>query len=1193
MKRQFCLYLALMCLALILVFSTSAFGQAVYGSIFGTVTDPQGAAVAGAKVTVTSVRKGTTEQTTTNDSGNYSVTHLIPDVYNVKVESSGFKAFEATNIQVSADTAARVDGQFQVGGAQETIEVTAEAPELKTDRADVATIFNERAVENLPIYNRNFTEFELLSPGTQKLVGWTHAKTENPQGSQQIFVNGQHFSGTAYELDGTDNQDPILGIIVINPNLDSVTETKITTQNYDAEFGKAIAGVVATQTKSGSNDFHGSAFGFRRSDWTEARNPFTQFQKDPATGRMIPVDLWGQFGGSIGGPIIKDKLFFFGDYQGTRRKTGRSLLKAVPTQHVRDTCLATTGFCDLGEYLNPSPTTGIPQNQAYDPATGAADGTGRTAFTGNLIPIGVLSPQAVAILAAFPAPNVAGAGITNNFVGAGSGSYDDNTFDVRIDDQTTQKLHTFGRFSRASFNLAGKGIFGVLGGEGFGQDGLNGNSKVINYSLASGFDYALSTSLLTDFRFGWFHYNVAANKNDQSSTPAANLGIPGLNLPDKTTGGLPGFFVDLTASGDNGLSFGEGLDQKFGRCNCPLTESEHQVQFVNNWTKIVGNHSYKFGADIRRAWNLRVPSDANRAGQLTFNQLGTSNAGAGGLGLATLLLGDITSFNRYVSTSVDAAERQKRFFFYGQDTWRATPKLTFNYGLRWEIYFPETVNGKDKGGFADLTNGTIRVAGEGPFGTNGNIDNTYKAFAPRVGVAYQLTPKTVVRMGYGRSFDIGVFGSIFGHTVTQNLPVLVNQNLQSPTGDSHTAAFLLGPGTQPTTSTTQVGPTAFPFPCPSCAGTIPSNGLIPFEEGGSPKIPPLKMRLPTLDAWNLSIQHQLTGSLSMELAYVGNKGTHIFAGNGPGYNVNQATIVGFTSGVPFNNRRVFNMGGVPAFTHTAPNGSIVTCCAKTDLTWLGNDASNNYNALQAKLTKRFSKGLQVISHYTWSRANNYNDEYFPIDPGVEYGRDDFNREHVFVANVLYELPFGKGKDYLGGAGRAADLIVGGWQMNWTLNWSSGLPWTPSYSQCGADKDTGPCRPNLVGSFSPSAGSLDPVKHQVVFFTPSATLASPGATAGAFQRPQPGTFGAVARNKFTGPGFFGANLAVMKNFTVTERVKAQFRVDAFNVFNHPVYGFSSTAGNRCIDCAGTDAGLIKNIEDGTTMRQLQFGLRITF
>ncbi len=211
---------------------------------------------------------------------------LSLDVYDVKVESQGFKTFAANNITVSADTSERVDAQFQVGGTSETVEVTAETPELKTDRADVATIFNERAVENLPVYNRNFTEFELMSPGTQKLVGWSHATTENPQGSQQIFVNGQHFSGTAYELDGTDNQDPILGIIVVNPNLDAVTETKIALQNYDAEIGKAVAGVVTAQTKSGSNDFHGSVFYFRRTRCTEARDPFTQFAPDPVTGRL-------------------------------------------------------------------------------------------------------------------------------------------------------------------------------------------------------------------------------------------------------------------------------------------------------------------------------------------------------------------------------------------------------------------------------------------------------------------------------------------------------------------------------------------------------------------------------------------------------------------------------------------------------------------------------------------------------------------------------------------------------------------------------------------------------------------------------------------------------------------------------------------------------------------------------------------
>src|SRR2546430_6072760 len=383
MKRQFCLYLALMCLALILVFSTSALGQAVYGSISGTVTDPQGAAVANAKVSVTSATKATTVQTTTNADGNYSVTHLIPDSYNIRVEAPGFKAFESKNIQVSADTAARVDGHFQVGGASETVEVTAESPQLKTDRADVAIQFNSKYVENLPILNRNFTSLELASPGTQKLVGWSHAATENPQGGQQIFVNGQHFSGTGFELDGTDNQDPILGIIVVNPNLDAITETKMALQNYDAEFGKAIAGLVTVQTKSGTNSLHGSGFWFRRSDAQQARDPFTQFAKDPLTDRFIPRSRWQQFGGTIGGPIIKDKLFFFGDYQGTRQTNGVSGTFTVPTATVVNTCnptTNTTGFCDLSQYLTAGVAGG---GQAFDPLSGTpgvGNGGNRTAF---------------------------------------------------------------------------------------------------------------------------------------------------------------------------------------------------------------------------------------------------------------------------------------------------------------------------------------------------------------------------------------------------------------------------------------------------------------------------------------------------------------------------------------------------------------------------------------------------------------------------------------------------------------------------------------------------------------------------------------------------------------------------------------------------------------------------------------------
>src|SRR5262252_2013339 len=356
MRRTLCFAVAVVLLCGLTV--TGAVGQAVYGSILGTVTDPSGAAVNGAKVTATSQTKNVSVEATTNESGNYSITHLIPDVYSIRVEAQGFKVLEYKDIQVSADAASRVDGQFVVGSASENVEVTAEAPQLKTDRADVSTEFNEKYVEDVPILNRNFTQLQLMAPGSQKLTGWSHAATENPQGSQQIFTQGQHFSGTAFELDGTDNQDPILGIIVVNPNLDAVTEAKVALQNYDAEFGKAVSSVVTAQTKSGSNDLHGSAFYFRRSDAQQARNPFTQSpnQADPVSGRLLPRARWQQFGATIGGPIIKDKLFFFGDYQGTRQTNGVSGLFTVPTNLVRDTCDPVAnpgGSCDLSQYTLP------------------------------------------------------------------------------------------------------------------------------------------------------------------------------------------------------------------------------------------------------------------------------------------------------------------------------------------------------------------------------------------------------------------------------------------------------------------------------------------------------------------------------------------------------------------------------------------------------------------------------------------------------------------------------------------------------------------------------------------------------------------------------------------------------------------------------------------------------------------------
>ncbi|HUA16574.1 MAG TPA: TonB-dependent receptor [Verrucomicrobiae bacterium] len=1225
MRRS--LWAAVAALSLVCMAYVPAFGQAVYGSILGTVTDPSGAAVPNAKVTVTSQTKNTSQETTTNESGNYSVTHLIPDVYTVRVEGTGFKTLEFKDIQVSADTGARVDGQFQVGSTSEQVEVTAEAPQLKTDRADVSIEFNSRAVEDLPVLNRNFTSFELLSPGTQKLVGWSHAATENPQGGQQIFVNGQHFSGTAFELDGTDNQDPILGIIVVNPNLDAIQETKVTLGNFDAEFGKAVAGVVTVQTKSGSNDLHGSAFWFRRTDAEAARDPFAQSTVNPVTGKFIPSSRWQQFGGTIGGPIIKNKLFFFGDYQTTRQKNGISNQETIPTALIKSTCVAGGTYCDFSDYGQVIANNGSPY--IYDPTTGAADGSGRLAFCGPtgevanpsssncpaanqfLVPVSAMSAAALKMLAAFPAPTNSGTcplgtsdlACLNNFVGAGAGPYNQNSFDTRIDFAASQSLSVFGRFSLDYFSLSGAPSLGPVGGVGFGPGGLAGSSNVHNYSLAIGATKTFSPTLLGDFRFGFFQYNPMTNKPDAGTTAMTNFGIPNANMGDNFTSGL-GEFDMQNASGNNtsaNLSnFGDGLG--VARCNCPLIEKERQYQFVGNITKIKGNHQFKFGADIRYAQNLRVPSDSNRTGVYAFSSGATADSGSGGLDLASFLLGAVTNLSRYVSTSTNAAERQHRMFYYGQDTWRITPKLTLNYGLRWEVYFPEYVNGKDHGGFANIVQGEDRIAGEAGIGLNGNIDNKWSYFAPRLGVAYQINEKTVVRMGYGRSYDMGVFGSNFGHAVTQNLPVLASQLVQ-PAVTNRSAAFLL-----------DNGPPIFNFPA------IPSNGLLPvagpqcFQAGTvviggntevqsctQPHIRPTYQRLPTLDSWNVTVQRQLNPSTSLEVAYIGNKGTNGFAGDGNTYNINQPSIVGFGTLSQVERRPLYNRFTYSDYPDPSSTSGSLMCCSTDQGNYLGNDASSIYNALQVKVDRRFSHGLQFLSHYTFAHANKYDSNYYADSHPIAYGPDDQVRNHVWVTSLVYALPFGKGKSFAGNAGRAEDLAVGGWTITGTTNWSSGLPWTPSFNECGPEEDVGVCRPDKGNqSFHLGAGGLQHTASGtpfVQYFTPVTDITM--STSGPFLDPGAGNLGNYGVNSLRGPRAFFADAAIMKDFSVTERVKAQFRMDAFNVFNHPVLGFNAnqSGSGQCIDCTG--AGQITSIEadsspgSTTGMRQLEFALKFTF
>ena len=404
--------LLMLCLLVCMVCApVNSFGQAVYGSIFGTVTDASGAAVPKAKITITNINQNTSVTAETNESGNFNQTRLIPGLYRIKVEAASFKAAVQENVTVNVDTATPINVQLQPGAVTEEVTITAEAPLLKTDRADVATTFESRQVTDLPILDRNFTKLILLTPGTQQLQ-WQHAASENPQGSTQTMVNGQSFSGTGFQLDGTDNRDPILGIIVVNPNFEAIGETKITSQNYDAEFGQAIAGVASVSTKSGTNDIHGAVFLFRQNDLFQARNPFSQARKDSLTGKFIPDTLKNQFGGAVGGAIIKDKLFYFGDYEGLRSKTGGTRLLSVPTAAAR------TG--DLSAY-------GV---NIFDPATSVFNTSGaltaRTQFTGNRIPTARLSAQALNVLKLIPLPNAPGRlnGTTDNYVASGIEGFD-------------------------------------------------------------------------------------------------------------------------------------------------------------------------------------------------------------------------------------------------------------------------------------------------------------------------------------------------------------------------------------------------------------------------------------------------------------------------------------------------------------------------------------------------------------------------------------------------------------------------------------------------------------------------------------------------------------------------------------------------------------------------------------------------
>ena len=1138
------------------VFCEISAGQAVSGNIIGTVNDASGAAVEHATVTITDLDRGINYKTTTNESGLYEQTHLLAGRYKVNISASGFSAFESV-ADVQIDSSTRVDARLGVQGQSTQVTVTDETPLLKVDRADVSTTLTTEELGNLPILNRNVTQMLLVTPGTQ-INDWTHAAAENPQGGYQIDVNGQQFTSNGFLLDGTENNSAILGIAVVNPNIDSLQEFKITTSNYDAQFGSVAGALLQGTTKSGTNSFHGSLFEYLRNDTFNAKDRFSSLN--------LPL-RWNQFGGSMGGPIKKGKVFFFADYQGTRRRRSASTIATVPNAAERsgdltgllgdficsDGSTSPTG-CSSPELVTTTEGASVPARagMVFDPSTDAITASGPDTTTAKAVStngqVNVIAvPAAVTnILKFIPLPNTNAGSIANNYIASGSEKFDSDQVDGRVDYNFSDKLHFFGRYTIADFDLSAPGAYGAEAG-GPALNGINfaGSSLDRNQSLALGSAYTLSTSLITDVRFGFYRYRIRVQPNGVGTSPATEAGFPGLNMGTTETSGMPAFYIN----GNGGFNFGYALG--VNQCNCPLKETENHFQWVNNWTKTSGNHTFGWGADLRRAQQQRIPSDSHRSGEISFNDSETGRSdidllasGAGvttGAALGSFLLGDSSSFARYVTgLGYHPGLRQTRLFFYGQDSWRVSRKLTLNYGLRYENYLPQTAASRGGAGSFDPNTGEVLVAGVGSVPSNMGVKAYNLGFAPRLGIAYQLQERTVVRAGYGRSFTPAGLGAVFGQAPDYDPPItLPQQNSQS---NPYLPVFNL-----------LAGPPAAPTP------PVGTNGRYPLPDGLNVYYffnPPSAYRIPLADSWNLTVQRQVSSTLTAEVGYVGNVGRHLFVNP----NVNQAALdpncVADGTCDNLNLRRYY-------FQKFGLTQGIYETC---------NCDNSSYHAMQIKVQKRASHGLDFLVTYTYGKAMANTETSGPFSNNLNWWQDhgpaNYDRTHTLTVGHVWELPFGRGRRFGGSSSRVADLVLGGWDFSGVSTLESGLPFTPTVSQNLVFSDLNSVRADQIGN----PGVPHPDAN--LWFNPNAFT----------HPPDPGRNGYVHHNALRGPRLANLDLSLGKIFKIAEAKTLEFKWENFNALNH----VNLANPNGTVDVSG--AG---QITAAAAMRQMQFGLHLHF
>jgi hypothetical protein len=1259
------------CLLVLLCSAAPSNAQVDAGSILGTVTDSSGAAVSGASVTLTNEGTGAELTITTGSDGQYKFTPVRIGSYKITSTVQGFQTIVQRGVVVNVGENVVANLTLKPGSVSETVTVESTIPVLQSQDASVGQVIDSKSVNDLPLNGRNFTFLAQLAAG----VNTPQADTRGNAASGAFSANGNRPAQNNYLLDGIDNNSDTVDFLngtnyVVLPPVDAVQEFKVQTSNFSAEFGRSGAAVLNATIKSGTNEFHGAAWEFFRNDKLDAADFF-----ENAGGISKGALRQNQFGVTAGGPIKKNKIFIFGDYEGFRRVQGTILTGTVPTAAEMaslNSGSATANFQDLLQSTTHTDALGrvIPVGTVLDPATTRQISPGvfvrdpfgtclnepagfvyTAAGCGlNLIPMSRLDPNAIALLNLYPAPT--NSSLTSNFANSPKLFEHRNSFDARMDLNFNEKNQLFYRFSLVDDPQFIPGIFGgVADGGGFqqGTQTANAQQSALNYT------HTFSPTLINVVRAGlnYLHTTrVSPSANDLSDIPS-QFGIQGIpQLPEN--GGLPAFGIG-------------GLQTLGSNAFLPSDEVTSTFQITDDVTKILGRHTFKMGFEwqhvkfstLQPPWSrgqfdyngdyTDVPNDnrSNVTGRVQFLLIPCTAGDSTGACPTTINPGPnpvnfLGGASNIRASNIAETDNGKNYWgTYVNDDWRVTDKLTVNFGVRYDLFGLVYEHHGAQANFVPagtgpFTNPTYIIA-EGPnsnnlspsflsqLATNGIdllVSNKYgkglgnsqnNNFAPRVGAAYQATKKLVVRAGWGMFFN-GFENRGYSPNIGENYPFQFQFNFPEP-----------NPNT--------------PITFPGCATAGPGN-VGTFETGFScTPLDPLLVNAkglgllgiqfnyitPYTMSGNLTVQYQVTPSMSVQVAYVNSLARHLEVF--PNTSNAVSTILPASADPSAQDTLANPTAGQCAGLGFKGNACVPFPDFGRNPSYAATEGSSNYHGLQTKVEKQFSNGLNFLFAYTWSKtlsdandllnggsrnnaSGNVNGYRAPLIPGMgiqaDYGLADFDIRNVFHFSGGYELPFGKGKKYMSGASGFMNQVVGGWSINWSATFQGGQPITlgcPTQTAAGVACGVLLTGQSLdLGLHTDANGKLNYYGNPGAFVQPCALDATltpkPDTPAGCVQLTGIDALGGVT--KVPGPGFHRVDLSFFKDFPIKERFRLQFRTEIFNIANHPNFNAPNFGGNGVVAISGSGNynsntfGEIGSTRDAPyDPRQIQFALKFYY